>query len=124
MSKIKNLLTNSLINGLTNTSMGKLIMVGSFGLVVYLTIKDGSTAVVESLITTSIIVAATLMGVTSVADIFKVNRTSEISSTVISSTNKNESITIANEKDTSERPVGNPPEPEAPVDACEEKKEP
>lgn len=48
---------------------------GGFACIAYLTIKEGGSDTVDDLLTTAMIVSATLMGVTSIADIFKVNKT-------------------------------------------------
>lgn len=65
-----------LSDGLEKSTVGTMIMFGCFLLIAYLTIKEGGSDVVNDLITTAMIVSATLMGVTSIANIFKVDRTS------------------------------------------------
>ena len=75
MKKIFQAIWSRISDGLEKSTVGALVMFGCFGCIVYLTVKEGGSDTVESLITTAMIVAATLMGVNSVADIFKVNRT-------------------------------------------------
>jgi len=61
-------------DGLEKSTVGTVIMFGCFGCIVYLVTKEGGSDTVESLITTAMIVAATLMGVNSITDIFKITR--------------------------------------------------
>jgi coenzyme F420-reducing hydrogenase gamma subunit len=62
-----------LSDGLEKSTIGTVMLFGCFGCIVYLTIKEGGSDTVESLITTAMIISATLLGVNSVADVFKVN---------------------------------------------------
>lgn len=66
----KTILTN-LQDGLEKGTVGTLTMFGCLACIAYLTCHEGGTSVVESLLSTAMIVAATLMGVNSVTDIFK-----------------------------------------------------
>lgn len=83
MKTIIRTLWAQLSDGLEKSTVGTLVMFGCFGCIAYLTAKEGGSDTVESLITTAMIVAATLMGVNSVTDIFKVNKTSTTSTTTI-----------------------------------------
>lgn len=83
MKKIFQTIWARISDGLEKSTVGTLVMFGCFGCIAYLTAKEGGSDTVESLITTAMIVAATLMGVNSVADIFKINRTSSTSTTTI-----------------------------------------
>jgi hypothetical protein len=73
IKKFLNWSTDQLSDGLEKSTVGTLMLFGCFGCIVYLTIKEGGSETVESLITTAMIVSATLLGVNSVADVFKVN---------------------------------------------------
>ena len=53
---------------------GILSLIVSLGCIVYLTIDEGGTTVVESLIQTTLIMAACLLGVSSVTSIWKGSR--------------------------------------------------
>lgn len=83
MKKIFQTIWSQISDGLEKSTVGTLVMFGCFGCIAYLTAKEGGSDTVESLITTAMIVAATLMGVNSVTDIFKINRTSSTSTTTI-----------------------------------------
>lgn len=61
-------------DGVEKSTVGTVVMFGCFALITYLTISEGGTETVENLIITAMIVAATLMGVNSVTDIFKPKR--------------------------------------------------
>lgn len=74
MKKFLKWVQEQLSDGLEKTTVGTLVMFGCFACIAYLTIKEGGSDTVDDLITTAMIVSATLMGVTSIADIFKVNR--------------------------------------------------
>lgn len=75
MKKFFQIIWTQIADGIEKSTVGTLVMFGCFGCIVYLVAKEGGSDTVESLITTAMIVAATLMGVTSVADIFKINKT-------------------------------------------------
>lgn len=75
MKKFLRWIQNQLSDGIERTTVGTIMMFGCFACIAYLTVREGGSGVVESLITTAMIVSATLMGVTSIADIFKVNKT-------------------------------------------------
>lgn len=75
MKKIICWIQEQLSDGLEKTTVGTLTMFGCFLLIAYLTIKEGGSDTVNDLITTAMIVSSTLMGVTSIADIFKGNKT-------------------------------------------------
>lgn len=75
MKKFLRWVQEQLSDGLEKSTVGTMTMFGCFLLIAYLTIKEGGSDTVDDLITTAMIVSATLMGVTSIADIFKVNRT-------------------------------------------------
>lgn len=75
MKKFFSWVKEQLSDGLEKSTVGTMTMFGCFLLIAYLTIKEGGSDTVDDLITTAMIVSATLMGVTSIADIFKVNRT-------------------------------------------------
>lgn len=83
MKKIFQTIWAQISDGLEKSTVGTLVMFGCFGCIAYLTAKEGGSDTVESLITTAMIVAATLMGVNSVTDIFKINKTSSTSTTTI-----------------------------------------
>lgn len=74
MKKFFSNILSQVVDGLEKSTVGALIMFGCFGCIIYLTAKEGGSDTVESLITTAMIVAATLMGVNSIADVFKINR--------------------------------------------------
>ena len=71
MKKIWSWVWEQLNDGLEKSTVGMLTLFGVFGCIVYLMLKEGGSNAVESLLTTAMIVAATLMGVNSVTDIFK-----------------------------------------------------
>lgn len=73
MKKILNSIWMQLADGIEKSTTGTIIMFGCFALVAYLTFKEGGSDTVDDLITTMAIVGATLLGVNSVTDIFKVN---------------------------------------------------
>lgn len=75
MKKFFTWVKEQLSDGLEKSTVGTMTMFGCFMLIAYLTIKEGGSDTVDDLITTAMIVSATLMGVTSIADIFKVNKT-------------------------------------------------
>lgn len=75
MKKFFTWVKEQLSDGLEKSTVGTMTMFGCFLLIAYLTIKEGGSDTVDDLITTAMIVSATLMGVTSIADIFKVNKT-------------------------------------------------
>lgn len=75
MKKFLRWIQEQLSDGLEKSTVGTMTMFGCFLLIAYLTIKEGGSDTVDDLITTAMIVSATLMGVTSIADIFKVNKT-------------------------------------------------
>lgn len=75
MKKLIKWITVQLADGIEKSTVGAIVMFGCFGCIVYLTIKEGGTETVDSLITTAMIISATLLGVNSVADIFKTNTT-------------------------------------------------
>lgn len=70
-----------LSDGLEKSTVGTLIMFGCFGCIIYLVIKDGGSDTVDSLLTSAMIVAATLMGVNSVVDVFKINKSTNVNKT-------------------------------------------
>ena len=74
MKKFFQTIWAQIADGIEKSTVGTLVMFGCFGCIAYLTAKEGGSNTVESLLTTAMIVAATLMGVTSVADIFKIKR--------------------------------------------------
>lgn len=65
----------NLQDGLEKGTVGTITMFCCMGCIFYLTIHEKGSTVVESLISTAMIVAATLMGVNSVTDIFKQTKT-------------------------------------------------
>lgn len=83
MKRVIQTIWTQLSDGLEKSTVGTMVMFGCFGCIAYLTAKEGGSDTVESLITTAMIVAATLMGVNSVTDIFKINKTSSTSTTTI-----------------------------------------
>ena len=103
MKKIWEWVTSQLSDGLEKTTVGTITMFGVLGCIVYLVIKEGGSGAVESLLTTAMIVSATLMGVNSVTDIFKktenTNTTSTTTATATATTTvaKNITETITNE---------------------------
>ena len=66
---------------------GLLSLLVSLGCIVYLTIDEGGTSVVESLLQTALIMASCLLGVSSVTSIWKHNKTT---TTNIDENNKKE----------------------------------
>lgn len=85
-----------LADGLEKSTVGAISMFAVIACVIYLVIVEGGTHTVDSLLTTAMIVSATLMGVNSVTDIFKKsdNRTLTINETInTTTTSKNESTT-------------------------------
>lgn len=78
MKKFFQTIWTQIADGIEKSTVGTLVMFGCFGCIAYLVAREGGSNTVESLITTAMIVAATLMGVTSVADIFKTNKTTNI----------------------------------------------
>lgn len=89
MKKFITWVQQQLSDGIERSTVGTLVMFGCFACIAYLTIKEGGSDVVDDLITTAMIVSATLMGVTSIADIFKVNKT--VAQQVAAECAKNES---------------------------------
>ena len=75
MKKFLRWVQDQLSDGLEKSTVGTMTMFGCFLLIAFLTFKEGGSDTVDDLITTAMIVSATLMGVTSIADIFKVNKT-------------------------------------------------
>lgn len=75
MKKFYAWVIEQLSDGIEKTTVGAWTMFGSFCCIIYLTIRYGAVEIVESLLTTAMIISATLMGVNSLADIFKVNKT-------------------------------------------------
>lgn len=75
MKKVIQWIGQQLSDGLEKSTVGTMVLFGCFGCIVYLVAKEGGTDTVDSLITTAMIISATLLGVNSVADIFKVNKT-------------------------------------------------
>lgn len=75
MIKIIKWFADQLADGIDKSTVGTIVMFGSFGCIVYLVCKEGGSETVESLLTTAMIISATLLGVNSVADIFKTNTT-------------------------------------------------
>lgn len=74
MKKFLRWVQDQLSDGLDRSTVGAMTLFGCFCCIAFLTIKEGGTDTVDDLITTAMIVSATLMGVTSIADIFKVNK--------------------------------------------------
>lgn len=89
-------------DGLERSTVGTIVMLCCMGLIAYLCIREGGTDIVDDLITTAMIVAASLMGVTSIADIFKVERSSSSSTqiTVDKKDNTERTITERHEETT------------------------
>lgn len=81
MKKIWQWITIQLSDGLEKSTVGTITMFGVLGCIIYLVLKEGGSQAVESLLTTAMIVSATLMGVNSVTDIFKKTENTNISST-------------------------------------------
>lgn len=74
MNWLKNLwsiLAADLADGVEKSTVGTIVMFGCLLLITKLTFAEGGSDTVADLITTAMIVAATLMGVNSVTDIFK-----------------------------------------------------
>lgn len=69
-------------DGLEKSTIGTIIMFACLGFIGWFVAKEGCTETVESLITTAMIIGATLLGVNSVTDIFKVNRSTQSNKTV------------------------------------------
>ncbi|MCH5167485.1 MAG: hypothetical protein J1F35_06270 [Erysipelotrichales bacterium] len=88
MFKIFKFIATELSDGIEKTTVGALSMFVLIGCIVYLVIKEGATPTVDSLMTTAMIVAATLMGVNSVTEIFKKtdNRSINIEETINTTT--------------------------------------
>lgn len=71
--KLLRSIIQDIADGLEKSTVGTIVMFGCFGCIVYLVLKEGGTETVDSLLTTAMIISATLLGVNSVTDIFKVN---------------------------------------------------
>ena len=71
MKKFLRWVQDQLSDGLDRSTVGAMTLFGCFCCIAYLTIKEGGSDTVDDLLTTAMIVSATLMGVTSIADIFK-----------------------------------------------------
>ena len=96
MGKFISWIAAQLADGLEKSTVGAISMFIIITCIVYLVVVEGGTATVDSLLTTAMIVAATLMGVNSVTEIFKKtdNRTLNINETI--STNTTTSNTSTN----------------------------
>ena len=79
-------IVQDIADGIEKSTVGALVMFGCFGCIIYLVLKEGGTEAVESLLTTAMIISATLLGVNSVTDIFKVNTTTTRASSIDSKT--------------------------------------
>lgn len=88
-------IADELSDGIEKSTVGAVCMFATMGCIIYLVIKDGSNEFVDDLLTMAMIVSATLLGVNSVADIFKRtdNKTINKSETTTITNSKNESIT-------------------------------
>lgn len=64
-------IVHKLSDGIEKSTTGMLIMLVCMGLILYLTLKEGGSGTVSDLISMAMIVAAALMGVNSITDIFK-----------------------------------------------------
>lgn len=84
MGKFFSWIAGQLADGLEKSTVGAISMFAVIACVIYLVIAEGGTATVDSLLTTAMIVSATLMGVNSVTEIFKKsdNRTLNINETI------------------------------------------
>ena len=84
MGKFFAWIAGQLADGLEKSTVGAISMFAVIACIVYLVIVEGGTATVDSLLTTAMIVSATLMGVNSVTEIFKKsdNRTLNINETI------------------------------------------
>lgn len=88
MGKFISWIATQLADGLEKSTVGAISMFSVIACIVYLVIVEGGTPTVDSLLTTAMIVAATLMGVNSVTEIFKKsdNRTLNINETINTTT--------------------------------------
>lgn len=100
MMKMWKWIAMQLADGLEKSTVGAITMFLTMACVLYLTITEGGSQTVDSLLTTAMIVSATLMGVNSVTDIFKKsdNRTLTINETIsTTNTSKSECTTTRHE---------------------------
>lgn len=99
MIKFFKFVVGELADGIEKTTVGAISMFILIGCIVYLVIKEGANDNVDSLITTGMIVAATLMGVNSVTEIFKktdnrsINIEEKINTTTTNSSNQTSTTT-------------------------------
>lgn len=86
---------DQLADGLEKSTVGAIVFFVTMGCIVYLVVKEGGTETVDSLLTMAMIVSASLMGINSVADIFKRtdNRTITRNETLNQTINRTEHIT-------------------------------
>lgn len=75
-------IADQLSDGLEKSTVGAVSIFVILCCIIYLVIKEGGSPAVESLLTTAMIVSATLMGVNSVADIFKKTETKTTTETM------------------------------------------
>lgn len=74
--------------------MGVLILLVCLGCMVYLVVSEGGTLVVENLLQTGMVMAASLLGISSVTSIWKGNKVSMCDSPT---ENKNSQLHMSNE---------------------------
>ena len=88
---------NELSDGVEKSTVGTIVMFTSMACIVYLVFKEGTNEIVDDLLTMAMIVSASLLGVNSIADIFKrtdnrtISRDEKINTTITNE--KNETIT-------------------------------
>lgn len=98
MGKFIAWIATQLADGLEKSTVGAISMFAIIACIVYLVIAEGGTHTVDSLLTTAMIVAATLMGVNSVTEIFKKSdhRTLNINETINTNTTTSNTSTNNN----------------------------
>lgn len=81
MRKFFTWIADELSDGIEKSTVGAIVMFASMACIIYLVFKEGGTETINDLLTMSMIVSATLMGVNSVADIFKRTDTKTVTKT-------------------------------------------
>lgn len=87
-----------LSDGIEKSTVGAVSYFCIMGCVIYMVVKEGSSAIVDSLLTTAMIVSASLMGVDKVADIFRKTENTNVTrnETLNQTINRTENITESN----------------------------
>lgn len=79
MANIWTHIATKLADGIEKQTVGMIGMFSSIGFILWLLIKEGGSATVESLITTLIIVSAALMGINSISSAISTSHTKSTS---------------------------------------------